>query len=135
MSTVAVTMPALEAEDKAPNLPAGKGALEMKIGAEFDPVKHLTFKRPSKVYSMTDLNLPKETGLSPVAVSEPFPLFTQDAVRQMRAEVLSPEVMKNCQYKSELAQCQLRGFAAKFVPKHSRKALRTNRRQIRTFCI
>ena len=46
-------------------------------------------------------------------MSEPFHLFTAEAVRRMRDEVLSDEVMKNCQYSSNLAQCQLRGFASR----------------------
>lgn len=65
---------------------------------------------------MKDLGLPEDTGISSVAVSEPFSLFTEEAVHRMRVEVLSEEVMANCQYSSDLAQCQLRGFAAKSVP-------------------
>ncbi|KAI0130488.1 hypothetical protein BJ170DRAFT_620291 [Xylariales sp. AK1849] len=82
----------------------------------FNPDKHLAFKAPSKIYSMKDLGLPENTGISPVAVSEPFRLFTQEAVMRMRQEVLSPEVMNNCQYSSNIAQCQLRGFANKYAP-------------------
>ena len=77
----------------------------------FDPAKHLKFTPPSKIISMEDIGLPAGTGVSPVAVSEPFPLFSEEAIRQMRAEVLSDSVWKNCQYSSNLAQCQLRGFA------------------------
>ena len=62
---------------------------------------------------MKDIGLPEDKGISPVAVSEPFPLFTEEAVMRMRAEVLSESVMKNCQYSSNLAQCQLRGYADK----------------------
>jgi hypothetical protein len=61
---------------------------------------------------MKDINLPEDTGVSPFAVSEPFQLFTKEAVMRMREEVLSKEVLKNCQYSSNLAQCQLRGYAA-----------------------
>ncbi|KAK8070355.1 hypothetical protein PG997_010558 [Apiospora hydei] len=82
---------------------------------EFNASKHLGFKSPPKVYSMKDLGLPENTGISPVAVSEPFPLFTQEAVMRMRKEVLCPEVLQNCKYSSNLAQCQLRGFANKYV--------------------
>ncbi|KAK7916817.1 hypothetical protein PG985_010425 [Apiospora marii] len=77
----------------------------------FNAGQHLGFKKPPKVYSMKDLGLPENTGISPVAVSEPFPLFTQEAVMRMRKEVLCPEVLQNCKYSSNLAQCQLRGFA------------------------
>lgn len=82
---------------------------------DFNASKHLGFKKPPKVWSMKDLGLPENTGISPVAVSEPFPLFTQEAVMRMRKEVLCPEVMANCKYSSNLAQCQLRGFAHKWV--------------------
>ena len=82
---------------------------------EFDPKKHLHFKHPAKTYTMKDLSLPQGTGVSPFAVSEPFQLFTEEAVHRMRAEVLSKKVMENCQYSSNLAQCQLRGFAAELV--------------------
>ena len=80
---------------------------------EFDPKKHLAFVPPKKTYTMEDIKLPRDTGVSPFAVSEPFQLFTEEAVRRMRAEILSREVWENCQYSSNLAQCQLRGFAPK----------------------
>ncbi|KAI1452625.1 hypothetical protein F4805DRAFT_470683 [Annulohypoxylon moriforme] len=82
----------------------------------FDPSRHLAFKETPKVYTMEEIGLPEDTGISQVAVSEPFPLFTEEAVMRMRQEVLSPEVLSNCQYSSNLAQCQLRGFANKYAP-------------------
>ncbi|KAI8635446.1 hypothetical protein F5Y19DRAFT_11746 [Xylariaceae sp. FL1651] len=82
----------------------------------FTPEKHLAFKDMPKVYTMKELGIPEDRGVSPIAVSEPFTLFTEEAVRRMRQEVLSPEVMKNCRYSSNLAQCQLRGFANKYAP-------------------
>ncbi|KAI2606650.1 hypothetical protein GGR54DRAFT_409934 [Hypoxylon sp. NC1633] len=83
---------------------------------DFTPARHLAFKETPKVYTMNDIGLPEDTGVSPVAVSEPFPLFSEEAVMRMRQEVLSPEVLSNCQYSSNLAQCQLRGFANKYAP-------------------
>lgn len=80
---------------------------------DFNPARHLAFKDAPKVYTMKDIGFSEDTGISPVAVSEPFPLFTEEAVMRMRQEVLSPEVIGNCQYSSNLAQCQLRGFANK----------------------
>ncbi|KAK3311865.1 hypothetical protein B0H66DRAFT_629677 [Apodospora peruviana] len=83
----------------------------------FDPSKHLAFSPPSKVYTMADLGLPRDTGVSPVAVSEPFPLFTQEAVMRMRSEVLDERVLANCMFSSNLAPTgQLRGYAAKYAP-------------------
>ena len=80
---------------------------------DFDPKKHLDFTPPAKTLTMSDLKLPEGTGVSPFAVSDPFQLFTQEAVQRMRFEVFSEEVLKNCKYSSNLAQCQLRGFADK----------------------
>ena len=80
---------------------------------DFDPAKHLAFVPPPKVYTMKDLDFPEDAGVSPIAVSEPFPLFTQEAIERMRAEIMSDKVWENCQYSSNLAQCQLRGFAAR----------------------
>jgi hypothetical protein len=77
----------------------------------FSPEKHLDFTPPSKAYTMKDLGFAENTGVSPVAVSEPFQLFTPEAIQRMRAEVLSTKVWENCQYSSNLSQCQLRGFA------------------------
>jgi hypothetical protein len=72
---------------------------------------HLNFTSPPKVFTMKELGFPENKGVSPVAVSEPFQLFTPEAIQQMRAEVLSKQVWENCQYSSNLSQCQLRGFA------------------------
>ena len=83
---------------------------------EFDPKKHIDFAPPTKTYTMGDLNLPEDTGVSKFAVSEPFHLFTTEAIQRMRAEVLSKDVWESCQYSSNLAQCQLRGFAPQYVP-------------------
>lgn len=76
----------------------------------FEPVKHLSFQPPGKIYSMEEIGH-KDRGVSPIAVSDPFPLFTEEAIQQMRAEVLSKPVWDNCKYSSNLAHCQLRGFA------------------------
>lgn len=82
---------------------------------EFDPQKHLAYVAPSRVYTMEEIGLPKDSGISPIAVSEPFQLFTSEAIAKMRQEVLSPEVMQNCQYSSNISHGQLRGFANKYV--------------------
>ena len=79
----------------------------------FDPKKHIDFTPPANILTMSDLKLPEGTGVSPFAVSDPFHLFTQEAVQRMRSEIFSKEVLKNCKYSSNLAQCQLRGYAAK----------------------
>lgn len=49
-------------------------------------------------------------GVSPNAASEPFPLSTEEAVRQMRTEVFSEEVMRDCQYTSTFIKNMVRGM-------------------------
>jgi hypothetical protein len=84
------------------------------VTATFDPTKHLAFKEAVEVVMMEDLGYAKDAGVSPVAVSQPFRLFSKEAIGQMRAEILKPEVMKNCAFRSNIAACQLRGYAKKY---------------------
>lgn len=77
----------------------------------FDPSKHLRYTPPAKVYTMAELGFSQNRGVSPIGVSEPFPLFSDEAIDQMRAEIFSDEVWSKHQYSSDLAQCQLRGYA------------------------
>lgn len=75
----------------------------------FSSEKHLNFKHPEKVYTMKEIGL-QGHGISPVAASEPFSLFTPEAIRQMRAEVFSDPVLANCQYASSFAKNMIRGM-------------------------
>lgn len=79
----------------------------------FDPKRHIDFRPPSKTYTMRDLKFPENTGLSPMGISEPFQFFTPNAVDRMRSEILSKDVLENCQYSSNLSKSQLRGYASK----------------------
>ncbi|KAI9670369.1 MAG: hypothetical protein M1817_004412 [Caeruleum heppii] len=45
---------------------------------------------------MADIGLPPDTGISPMAVSQAFPLFSQEAIEIMRAEVLSEKLRGHC---------------------------------------
>lgn len=80
---------------------------------KFDSKTHLAHKEPSEVLMMKDLGFPEDVGVSPVAVSQPFHLFSNEAIQQMRKEIFQKEVMENCSYSSNLAACQLRGYAEK----------------------
>jgi hypothetical protein len=62
---------------------------------------------------MEDIGLSKSNGISPVAVSEPFPLFTEEAVDIMRKECLSDKVLEEYSWTSDIAPKQLRGYASK----------------------
>lgn len=77
----------------------------------FDPSKHIQFTPPSKIWTMKELDYPEDQGISPVGVSEPFPLFSAEAVKQMRAEILSENVWNKYKFSSNLSDCMLRGYA------------------------
>ncbi|KAI9930905.1 hypothetical protein ASPWEDRAFT_34590 [Aspergillus wentii DTO 134E9] len=91
-------------------------AIMMSERVAFDPSKHLNFTPPSKVHTMTELGYSERHGISPIGVSEPFPLFSAEAIQHMRDEVLSDEVFAKHRYSSDLAPCQLRGFASECAP-------------------
>ncbi|KAK3629341.1 hypothetical protein LTR56_018116 [Elasticomyces elasticus] len=83
---------------------------------DFTPREHLAFEEPESVLMMTDIGFCEDTGVSPVAVSQPFRLFTPECIQKFRDEVLSEEVLERCSYKSNLAAMQLRGYAPKYAP-------------------
>lgn len=75
----------------------------------FDPARHLVGAIPTKKTSMEDLGYPKDMGVSPIAVSDPFQLFTNEAVEIMREEIF--RVSNQYKFKSNIAASQLRGYA------------------------
>lgn len=80
---------------------------------EFDPKEHITFEQPESILMMKDIGYREDTGVSPVAVSQPFRLFSTECIQKFRDEALSETVMQNCLHKSNLAACQIRGYAPK----------------------
>lgn len=77
----------------------------------FKPKKHLVQEPPEKCHTMEELGYDNDSGVSPVAVSNPFRLFTEEAIQLMREEVLSKEVDEKFSYTSDIAAKQLRGYA------------------------
>ncbi|KIW50103.1 hypothetical protein PV05_11723 [Exophiala xenobiotica] len=60
----------------------------------FDPSKHLCFERPKSLVTLKELLLSEEDAISPIAITEPFPLFTLEGVNQMRADLFRKEVVE-----------------------------------------
>lgn len=81
----------------------------------FDANKHLNYSPPKKIYTMEEIGL-KGRGIAPNAVCDPFPLFTEEAILQMRAEIFSQEVLDNCQYSSDFIRNMIRGMTASKAP-------------------
>ena len=79
----------------------------------FQASRHLNFEMP-EVVMMEDIGYAKDAGVSPVAVSKPFQLFSHAAVQHMRREIF--DVRQNHPehvYQSNIAPCQVRGYAPK----------------------
>ncbi|EXJ95776.1 hypothetical protein A1O1_00900 [Capronia coronata CBS 617.96] len=85
------------------------------VRTPFDPAKHLDFIPPQKVVTMKDIGL-EGHGISPLAVSEPFRLFTNEAIEQFRAEIFSKPVLDNYQCSSSFASNMIRSYAAEYGP-------------------
>jgi hypothetical protein len=80
----------------------------------FKPETHLSFVKPEAICTMESIGLP-DVGVSPIAISEPFPLFSQEAVDIIRSEILADEFQKKDSFTNDLAPKALRGYAAKGV--------------------
>lgn len=80
---------------------------------EFSAPKHLIFET-ADVVTMEQIGYSESYGISPVAYSKPFQLFSKDAVEEMRQEVFA--VRDNHEehiFSSNSASIQLRGYASK----------------------
>ncbi|KAH6664308.1 hypothetical protein EV126DRAFT_447265 [Verticillium dahliae] len=56
--------------------------------------------------------------ISATAISEPFPLFTQEAIAQMRAEIFSKDSLENCQYSSSFCKNMIRAMGQRRYIEH-----------------
>ncbi|KAF5598645.1 2OG oxygenase superfamily [Fusarium pseudocircinatum] len=81
----------------------------------WDAKQHLTFEPPKSIVTMKDIGL-EGHGISPIAVSEPFPLFSKDAMLQMRAEIFSKPVLENNRFSSDLIAEVIRGLTPEKAP-------------------
>jgi hypothetical protein len=81
------------------------------VGKLFNPSRHLAYEEPKHIHTMEDIGYPASNGVSPIAVSEPFRLFSEEAVDIMRSEIFHPEVQEKYSYTSDIAPKQLRGYA------------------------
>lgn len=85
----------------------------MEHPPRFNPKQHLAARNPPKVLLMEELGYEEHTGISPVAVSEPFQLFTPEAIQIMRSEIQNPNIHAEHRFSSNIAASQLRGYAKK----------------------
>jgi hypothetical protein len=92
------------------------GCIASGLGPQFDPDKHMIFKDSPATLSMEDFGLANDVGISPVAATLPFALFSSEAIQIMRSEITKPEVKKGYHFSSDIANSQLRGYAREHAP-------------------
>jgi hypothetical protein len=97
--------------DTAPLASDGYGKTAPHASA-FHPDQHLAFQPPESIVSMKDIGYDEDVGISPMAVSQPFHLFSPKAVQNFRNEILSPKVLEKYSCQSNIAASHLRGFVA-----------------------
>ncbi|KAK2589679.1 hypothetical protein QQS21_012641 [Conoideocrella luteorostrata] len=81
----------------------------------WNPEKHVAPKSKVVQHLMKDIGL-EGHGISPVAVTDPFPLFTKDAILQMRREIFSESVLRNCRFRSDFNANMIRGMGHERAP-------------------
>ncbi|KAI9654193.1 MAG: hypothetical protein M1821_006721 [Bathelium mastoideum] len=87
----------------------------LTVPEAFEPGRHLSFQPPKRIITMKEIGL-EHHGISPNAVSEPFQLFTKDAIEQMRAEIFQEEVLRDCQFASTFNKNMVRGMGPARAP-------------------
>ncbi|KAE8381646.1 hypothetical protein BDV26DRAFT_289283 [Aspergillus bertholletiae] len=108
-----VTLKAARPTNKLPQSLIDEAQVEEK--QSFDPKRHLNYRPPSKIYTMKEIGLEGQ-GISPNAVTAPFQLFTEEAIKQMRAEIFSKPVLDECQYTSAFVKNTIRGMGPARAP-------------------
>ncbi|KAL8290023.1 hypothetical protein RQP46_002962 [Phenoliferia psychrophenolica] len=87
----------------------------MQPAAVFDPAVHLAYKQPASRVTMAELGL-ADVGISPIAVTAPFPLFTLEGVTELRRNILSDAVIDKFTVSSYLSAFQGREFTKNVAP-------------------
>lgn len=82
---------------------------KLTMREEFDAAKHLNIHSGTKTISMKEIGL-EGRGISPTAVLEPFQLFTEEGIQQIKAEVFSGPVLRDCQFSSNFNKHMIRGI-------------------------
>jgi hypothetical protein len=103
-------------QEQGPPVLSLKGEDEPAGRVRFDPKKHLRFQLPEKTYTLEDLKYNRKQAVGNVAATDPFPLFSREAVIQMRRELLSERTIKNCMTYTRPGSVQIRGAAPQYAP-------------------
>lgn len=83
---------------------------------KFDPSVHLNLEKPTWRKQLSDFGYDNNEGVCDLAATAPFQLFSDEAVRLMRNDLLSEVVQENHVYMSERSPYIVRGFARSKSP-------------------
>ncbi|GKU21962.1 unnamed protein product [Fusarium langsethiae] len=83
---------------------------------KFEPDKHLCFEKPDLVYTWADLGFHGDISVSSFCAADPFPLFSADAISEMRKEALQVHVLSDYSYSDDNTAMSMRGYAAAHAP-------------------
>lgn len=78
---------------------------------KFDPAKHMSFQPPQSIITLRELLLSEENACSPVAITQPFPLFSREGVIEMRKDVFRKEVVLKHGQKIKPGVYKMRGYS------------------------
>ncbi|KAH7409590.1 hypothetical protein BKA64DRAFT_720838 [Cadophora sp. MPI-SDFR-AT-0126] len=67
--------------------------------ATFDPKTHLAFSPPTEFYTLEELGLASPLATGPIAITAPFPLFSTEGIKQLRADLFRPSVIEKHMYR------------------------------------
>lgn len=87
---------------------------QKQTSVEFDPSKHHFIEAPSWRKKLSDLGYNNDAGISDVGVTAPFHLFSDEAIRLMRRDILSEPVQENCIFASPRSPYMIRGYAPRY---------------------
>ena len=115
-------MPGLTVRTPPPKAPHVVGPKNQKIrkptvGIPQVLIDEARQTEPANIVSMKDIGL-EGHGISTTAVSDPFPLFTKEAIMQARREIFSDEVMKNCRVGSDFTANMVKGMGFEYILPH-----------------
>jgi hypothetical protein len=65
----------------------------------FDPALHLSFTPPTKSHTLSELGLSSPLACGPIAITSPFPLFSAEGIRALRADLFRPELLSKHMYR------------------------------------
>ncbi|KAK4498405.1 hypothetical protein PRZ48_011063 [Zasmidium cellare] len=64
----------------------------------FDAGRHLNFEPPTEYYTLDKLGLSSTGSISPVAITAPFPLLSDEGIRKTRADLFRTELLAKHKY-------------------------------------